>query len=369
MTIIAALLAVIVGLLTMLYRLTLRHGKTLLQIDERDRHINDEPSHDENDQRRVLYAYGAPPGSVAMNFELPAITGDSLTLTRFKGRRTLLIFIAPDCPASQSILPALAGMSTFQPEDQPQIIIVSTGGMDENRALMERYGVTFPVVVQDDNEVSLLHYISGTPMGYLLNEDGITETQRLDGPMAILGAALVLRDKISPTPEQSISPANLEQPAQPQPLQRADDLPEFHVALLDGGELSTRSLQNRRSFIILFDPLSQPCVDLLPDLTAMHADTDQPDVVMITRRDPELTRELMRAHEMRYKIGVQEHWHVSRLFGSLLVPSACVVVPGGYLESNLATGQQEVLGLMKRVRPARRERRLVSLASLASLVR
>src|SRR5690606_6400353 len=150
--------------------------------------------------------------------------------------------------------------------------------------------------------------------------------------------------------ENTLTPMDFSADVPISPLRRADDLPTIQVPLLDGGELATEQYNDRRWLLVMFDPLSAPCVDLLADLASMHRDSNQPDVVMITRRDPELTRELARIHDMPYPIGVQDHWDVSRQLGTLAVPSACVVSPGGYLESDLAAGQQAIFGLLKPLR-------------------
>jgi hypothetical protein len=115
----------------------------------------------------------------------------------------------------------------------------------------------------------------------------------------------------------------------------------------------------RRSLLVLFDPLCAPCVDLLPDLASAHHDPTEPEIFMITRRDPELTRALARNSSMPYPIAVQDHWDISRQLGVVAVPAACVVAPEGHLESEIMIGQQQVLALLKRSRKGRTERRLV----------
>ena len=357
------LAATTAGLATLAYKLTIRHGQNLLEIERLQASEQVQPS-EELDARQALYVYGAPPGSVAMNFDLPALAGGNLTLTSLKGRRILLVFVAPDCPVSRELLPLLEQAGSDLDGNSALILIVSTGDVEENRQLMESLGVTLPVVVQTSTEVSRLHYVSATPMAYLLNRDGITETNRLDGPMAILGGVLHLSQADKPAPEMSLTPLGLDEQETPFLLARANDLPEFTVPLMGGGELTSGSLRGQRTLLVLFDPLSRACIDLLPDLTALHADTAAPAVVMISRRDPELTRALSLNHDIRYPVGIQRHWDVSRLFGLTAAPAACVVDPGGYLETDLVVGGQAVRDLMKQVRPESVQRRLVALASL-----
>lgn len=352
------------GLSALLYRLTKQHGQTLLQIDELQSRAPQPAQPAPMTNRQHLFEYGAPTGSVGMNFELPSTSGAMCTLTQLKGRRVLLIFIAPDCPASRSMLPGLARLTADPAPEQPQVVIISSGAMDVNRELAEHFQITVPFLVQDRNDVSLLYFIDATPAAYLLDTDGTTEMNRIEGPLAILGALLaltvdaaaILVDKMTSSSTEFLRPMI--------PLQRADDMPELRLRLLDGQVLDASQHRGQRTLYVFFDPLYAPCVDLLQDLAAVQRDPLQPEVIMITRRDPELTRALAARHDMPYPVALQEHWELSRLIGTLAVPAACLVTADGYLESAVAEGQQAIQALVKPLRARSGERRLVSLASM-----
>src|SRR6185437_3812830 len=102
----------------------------------------------------LLQQHGAPAGSVGMNFELPGVDGEMYTLTSLRGKRTLLIFIASDCPHSLRLLPALAKLPLAAEQNDLRIAIISTGSMDANRTLAERFALRFPVLVQAQREVA-----------------------------------------------------------------------------------------------------------------------------------------------------------------------------------------------------------------------
>jgi hypothetical protein len=114
----------------------------------------------------------------------------------------------------------------------------------------------------------------------------------------------------------------------------------------------------------MFDPLSASCIDLLPDLAAVHRDPGQPDVLLITRRDPATTRILANEQAMPYPIAWQDDWSVSIALGVMAVPVACVIDSDWRLETNIAIGQQEILGLLKTLRRDGMSRRLIPLTSL-----
>lgn len=360
----AILSAFVLGLLALLYEVIKRHGQALLRLEALEISQGAAVAPADVDPWEYLFQHGAPPGSVGMNFELPSLAGETWTLTRLKGRRLFLIFFSPSCPHSRSLLPGLAQLPADPPPDLPLVIIVSRGDRETNRRLMERHQVQVPVLLQDQNEVALQYFVSGTPMAYLLDADGITEMDRIEGPRAILGAALAITTGQAQMPDERVSPIDHHPSPSLAPLRPGDRLPAIPIPRLDGQELTEECFIGRRSLLILFDPLCTPCVDLLPDLAGVHADGRRPEVIMITRRDPELTRALTEEYPMSYPIAVQNHWDISRQMGVVAVPAACLIGPDGHLESEVAAGQQAVLALLKRSQFGQTEKRLVSLTSL-----
>ena len=54
-----------------------------------------------------------------------------------------------------------------------QIVMVSRGEMDANLAKVNSFGLTFPVAVQNQWEVSRAYAMFATPIAYLIDEQGI----------------------------------------------------------------------------------------------------------------------------------------------------------------------------------------------------
>jgi hypothetical protein len=52
------------------------------------------------------------------------------------------------------------------------MMMVSRGEPNENRAKVKEYGLTFPVVLQQQWEISRLYAMFATPMAYLIDEAG-----------------------------------------------------------------------------------------------------------------------------------------------------------------------------------------------------
>lgn len=361
---VVSLTGVVAALSTFVYQLTKRHGQVLFELEQLRSNSGVLATPEANDPRSQLFRYGAPPGSVGMNFELPSLNGTMTTLTQYKGRQVLLIFIAPDCPHSRSMLPALARLPADPSPDQPVIVIISHGDLTENRRIMEQYGIRLPVLVQEQNEVSLLYYISGTPMAYLLDDDGVTELERIEGAQAILGVAFARTIGQHALPEQDTTPADLQNGLRLMPRQAGERLQPDGLRTLDGELLHGIHLPGLRTLLVMFDPLSPPCLDLLPDLARVHHDPDQPDVLLVTRRDVTRTRLLANEYDMPYQIAWQDDWSVSYGLGVLAAPAACVIDSDWHLETDIAVGQQAILALLKTLRRGGIGRRLVSLTSL-----
>jgi peroxiredoxin len=353
----------IAGLSSFLFQITKRHGETLLELENRPAPV-EAPAPQPPDQSTLLMQRGAPAGSVGMNFELPSLDGTRLTLTLLRGKRTLLVFIAPDCPQSAALLPELARLA---PSDDLRIAFISTGDPEANRALAERAGITMPLLLQENREVADLYYAPETPMAYLIGPDNLTEIDRIDGAQAILGVALAACSSTAALPTATRRPLPPAPNEGDQPLQTGELLPPFSAFRPQLAPLTQRDLIGRRTLIFMFDPYCAPCLELLPDFARIHADPEQIDVLMLSRRDPAETDALAARFELPFPIAFQDNWEISRAFGARVFPAAFVVGESLRLETEIAVGRQAISTLHRQLRQDQASvagRRLVSLAAL-----
>lgn len=357
---------VIAGLSSLLFQITKRHGETLLTLENRPAPPAEATPPPPPDQTTLLMQRGAPAGSVGMNFELPDLDGINTTLTMLRGRRTLLVFIAPDCPQSAALLPELARLS-LPTSGELHIALISTGEPQANRLLVERSGVRFPLLLQQDREVADLYYAPETPMAYLLGPDNLTEIDRINGAQAILGVAFAASSGTEMLPVDTRRPLPPAPDERDRPLQTGELLPAFSAYRPHLAPLTQRDLIGRRTLIFMFDPFCAPCLDLLPDFARIHTEPAPLDVVMISRRDPAETNALAAQYDMPYPIAFQDNWEISRTFGARVFPAAFVVGESLHLETEITVGRQAISDLHRRLREEQRAggaRRLVSLAAL-----
>jgi len=80
----------------------------------------------------------------------------------------LLVFSDPKCGPCNALAPRLE--ESYRRSGDVEVILVSRGDRVENREKVEEYGLTFPVVLQRQWEVSRLYAMFATPIAYLIDE-------------------------------------------------------------------------------------------------------------------------------------------------------------------------------------------------------
>lgn len=127
---------------------------------------------------------GLPGGTTAPAFRLPQLDGDELSLDSYRGRRVLLVFSAPWCEPCSELAPQLETLHRTSPD--VGIVMISRGGVEENRAKVREYGLTFPVVLQRELGISFAYGIFAWPVAYLVDEQGVIAADVAWGASAIL---------------------------------------------------------------------------------------------------------------------------------------------------------------------------------------
>ena len=121
--------------------------------------------------RSKMNRSGLKAGEGAPEFRLPRLDGGELALEEFRGRRLLLIFSDPHCGPCSAVAPELEKFHREHPE--LPLLMISRGEPKENRAKVKEHGLTFPIVLQQQWEVSRKYAMFATPITYLIDETGI----------------------------------------------------------------------------------------------------------------------------------------------------------------------------------------------------
>jgi peroxiredoxin len=151
--------------------------------------------------RSRLNRSGLKAGIAAPEFRLPRIDGGDLTLSELRGRRVLLVFSDPECGPCEELAPRLEELHLRRRD--LQVVVVSRRGFEDNRAKAAKLGLSFPIVVQQQWEISREYGMFATPIGYLIDERGIIARDVAVGVEPILGLAeepVWATDRCEPSP-------------------------------------------------------------------------------------------------------------------------------------------------------------------------
>ena len=96
----------------------------------------------------------------------------------------LLVFSDPDCGPCNALAPKLERLSKTTPA--VSVVMVSRGDPERNRQKVKEFGLTFPVVLQEQWKLSREYAKFATPIAYLIDEEGRIAADVALGTDAIL---------------------------------------------------------------------------------------------------------------------------------------------------------------------------------------
>ena len=123
-------------------------------------------------------AIGAP----APEVRLPDLAGNHVSFADFRGRETLVVFWNPGCGFCQQLLPELKEWEQHKTDAAPEVILVSSGSVDDNK----QQDFKSTIVLDDAWQAGAAFGASGTPSAVLLDAEG-----RIAGPLGIGGPAVM----------------------------------------------------------------------------------------------------------------------------------------------------------------------------------
>jgi peroxiredoxin len=337
-TIIAGvLLAVTFSALWQLFR---QNGRLLLRIESLERQLR-EQGIPIADGANPLPA-GVPPGTLLSDFSLPSLAGPAMRLSQWQGERLLLIFFHPDCSFCRGFLERLAGLLKDGGKPAITLLFVSRGNAEKNRRILEEYGIEFPMLLQEDAEVSSLFSVPGTPAGYLVDENRTTVGEILVGAEQLLAA---LSTTGAPRAAKKFTRSVAESKLLRDGLKAGTPAPDFKLPALDDSEVSLTDYRGRKVLLVFSDPECGPCGKVAPELERIHQAENGISVLMISRGHPDANRRKAAEQRLTFPIVLQRHWEISRLYGMFATPIAYVIDETGVIASDVAIGVEPILKL------------------------
>ncbi|MGE7625338.1 peroxiredoxin family protein [Viridibacillus sp. NPDC096237] len=123
--------------------------------------------------------FGLKINDVAPDFKLKNLTGETVKLSDYRGKKILLNFWASWCPPCIQEMPYMQEYyKEYGDKSDMEILAVNmtrkeVGGIENIEKFIEEYELTFPIVLDDKGKVMDLYDVRSFPTTYIINKEGI----------------------------------------------------------------------------------------------------------------------------------------------------------------------------------------------------
>lgn len=347
--IVALLSLILVSLWLVLYQLVKQQGRMLLRIDDLEGHLRGGAHAGARGVQ--IGPSGMKVGEPFDAFELPDLEGRSVALEDFRGRRVLVVNWSPQCGFCDLIAPDLSKLQAALGEQNVRLLFVSYGDAEANRKLLAEHGLECPVLLKKESEPMKAFEGMGTPVAYLLDEEG-----RVARPVAVganevpeLAREAAADDggkrKKRPRGERPLSESRIEREG----LKAGTPAPAFELPDIYDRRVSLADFRGRRVLLVFTDPHCGPCEQLAPELVRLHQEHKNNGlaVVMVGRGEAEENRRKAEQLGFEFSVLLQDRWKLSRQYGIFATPAAFLIDEHGVITRNVATGADDIVALTR----------------------
>jgi peroxiredoxin len=330
------------------FQLVRQNGRILVRLESIERRLSPRDAGKPKKERGLRF------GTVAPDFELPDLAGERHELSEFRGKDLLLIFFNPKCGFCTKMADDLGALPADGGDGRAVPIVVTTGHLEENRKLVERYGIRCLVLLQEEMEVASQFRAQGTPTGYRIDKAGRIASELAVGAEPLLKLAAMTTVDHDPPDASANGSANHQDKdyrslaasrLNRKGLKAADTAPDFRLPRIDGGELSLGEFRGRRVLLVFSDPHCGPCAELAPRLQEIHLEQSDLKVLVISRGDIEENRAKIDELGLTFPIVLQKKWEVSLKYAMFATPIAYLIDEQGRIASDVAVGIEPILAL------------------------
>jgi peroxiredoxin len=127
----------------------------------------------------VNFAHAAPQSEhrvqpLAPAFSLPTLEGTPISLADYRGKVVVLNFWASWCPPCRAEMPSMDQLYRSMKDKDFTVLAVNveSGGKSAVSSFMKKIPLSFPVLLDDTQNVSELYQVSGLPQTFIINKHG-----------------------------------------------------------------------------------------------------------------------------------------------------------------------------------------------------
>ena len=119
-------------------------------------------------------------GNLAPDFQLSNLEGQSISLSDFRGSPVLINFWATWCPPCREEMPFIQEIYEEWLDKRLVLLAVDIGeSPDTVESFMQSYNLSFPVLLDTNQDVALEYNIRYIPTTFLIDEDGIIQVVKV----------------------------------------------------------------------------------------------------------------------------------------------------------------------------------------------
>ena len=333
MVAIVLLLLVLISIWIGFYQLVKQQGRILLRLDELERtqvtgsRLKNPSEETEPD--------GLPVETDFPAFELPDLTGKTITLEEFRGKRVLLVHWNFECGFCASIAPELARLENSFETHNVQLALLAYGDAESNRAQAAEHGLKSPILLLQNHEKPAPFEHRGTPAAYLLDEEG-----RVAAPFA-LGTDHVLSLARGLAGEDSGGSSS----------ELKTGFPMFELPDLAGEMVALEDLRGKRVLLVHWNFGCGFCESIAPELARLEAALDQRNVqlMLLAKGDAQSNREQAAEHGLRCRVLLLQDHETPAPFKHRGTPVAYLLDEAGRIAAPFASGSDRVLSLAQEI--------------------
>jgi peroxiredoxin len=404
---IALLLLILISLWIGFYQIVKQQGRILLRLDQLEQHGQVAGAGLEKPGEQAEPG-GLPVQSDFPTFSFPDLAGRAVALEDFRGKRVLLVHWNFECGFCDSIAPQLARLQSSLEKHNVQLLLLAHGDAASNRKGAEEHALKCPILLIAEPEKAGPFETEGTPVAYLLDEEGRVAAPLARGADRVLPLALDLAGPDAgglegETSEPQPGEAAAAGPKPPHRLRlprfllkreiglgdlikritsafgikpcvgcerRAAVLnrwmvlsglggsglkagaraPVFTLPDLEGRMVSLEEYRGRRILLVFSDPQCGPCDEVAPHLVRAHREfaQDGMSVIVVGRGNAEENQRKAEQYGFEFPVLLQDRkWKVAKEYDTLATPVAFLIGEEGVIVRDPAFGKEAILALVR----------------------
>ncbi len=109
---------------------------------------------------------------------MPSATNGEVSLSDFAGRKVLLVFTQSGCGPCHDVMPEL---NRVLAQGEHQVLVVNHGEPEDAAEMAAEVKALFPIVTQNDWDVSKKYQVFATPYAFVVDEQGTIASKGIAG--------------------------------------------------------------------------------------------------------------------------------------------------------------------------------------------